>query len=220
MLELMRRQLRTGLPSRLLWPAYQRLQLWRWLGGAKTPPPPHIVKQRILVDYAQRFQLATLIETGTYLGDMVWAVRNQFEEIHSIELDDRLCTLARDRFARFAHIRIHHGDSVKVLPGIVRELTSPALFWLDGHFSGPDTARGETDSPVTQELTILLGSVRNDVILIDDARLFTGDGGYPTMQSLQKTVRAARSGLAIEVEDDVIRIVPPGNDRSLPDFRP
>jgi hypothetical protein len=210
----MRRQIRTGPPSRVLWPAYQRLQLWRWLGGGKKPPPPHIVKQRILVDFAQRYQLATLIETGTYLGDMVWAVRNQFERIHSIELDDRLCTLARERFARFSHIRIHHGDSVKVLPGIVRELTSPALFWLDGHFSGPDTARGETDSPVAQELTILLGSARNDVILIDDARLFTGEGGYPNMQSLRKTVRAARRGLALEVEDDVIRIVPPEGARS------
>jgi hypothetical protein len=55
----------------------------------------------------------------------------------------------------------------------VRQLQEPALFWLDGHYSGVDTGKDELDTPVSAELEAILGSpVKGHVILIDDARCF------------------------------------------------
>jgi hypothetical protein len=193
----------------LLWPAYQRVQLGRWLVGGKASPPPHIVKQRILIDYAQSLGLRTLVETGTYLGDMIWALRNRFDEIHSVELDANLFGQARGRFAGYPHIHLYQGDSGAVLPAVVRGLAVPALFWLDGHYSGGDTARGDADSPVARELLLLLEPGALDhVILIDDARLFTGEGGYPDLESLRRMVVAGKPASSLEIIDDVIRIAP------------
>ena len=43
-------------------------------------------------------------------------------------------------------------DLIRRVPELVRQLDGPALFWLDGHYSGGDTAKGELDTPVSAEL--------------------------------------------------------------------
>lgn len=40
--------------------------------------------------YGRAFELSTLVETGTYLGDMVEAQRRSFREVWSIELSPTL----------------------------------------------------------------------------------------------------------------------------------
>lgn len=57
------------------------------------------------------------------------------------------------------------------MPQIVAELGHPALFWLDGHYSGGGTAKGKQETPISLELRAVLdapASVR--VFLIDDVR--------------------------------------------------
>src|ERR1051325_2291173 len=76
-------------------------EVWRWYRAGRPSPPPPLVKQAIVKDYARRFALRTLIETGTYRGDMVNACRETFETIVSIELDDVLFEEARRRFPKY-----------------------------------------------------------------------------------------------------------------------
>ena len=59
-------------------------------------------------------------ETGTFMGDMIYAVERQFSEIHSIELGGELFEAARRRFAGLAHVHLHHGDSTTVLPELLK----------------------------------------------------------------------------------------------------
>ncbi len=54
----------------------QRVEMADWLKAGKPLPPPHRYKQRIVIDYARRFNLRSFVETGTYHGAMTWAVRN------------------------------------------------------------------------------------------------------------------------------------------------
>ena len=129
--------------------------------------------------YGRRFSLATLVETGTFLGAMVEASRDTFTRIISIELDAKLHRQAQRKFARFAHITILRGDSAAVLPEVLKGLSEPCLFWLDGHFSGGITAKSDVETPILQELAaILRHPIKGHVILIDDARAFTGQGGF------------------------------------------
>ena len=144
--------------------------------------PPHILKQRVVKEYADRFSIRTLVETGTYEGDMVAATRRKFNRIVSIELDETLWRNAKEKFARYEHISIIRGDSVEVLPGVVASVPRPCLFWLDAHYSGGITARGDVETPIMKELQVVLSrATEGDVILIDDARLFVGKNDYPTI---------------------------------------
>lgn len=194
------------------WRGHTQAQLERqWVAQGYSVPPPHIVKQKTLRAYAQRFKLRVLVETGTFLGDMVEALRRDFTRIYSIELDPRLCARARKRFAAYPQITIIEGDSGVELAHIVDELSEPALFWLDGHYSAGNTARGSTESPIWDELQHILGSqIQGHVILIDDARCFGRDPGYPTFDEIQRYVASGWPLARLIVIDDIIRIVPEG----------
>jgi hypothetical protein len=82
-------------------------------------------------------------------------------------------------------------------------LVEPALFWLDGHYSGGVTARGESDTPIYAELVHVLGSSHKNVIVIDDARCFGSGAKYPTIEALTAFVRRP-----IKVENDAIILEP------------
>ncbi len=130
--------------------------------------------------YGRAFGLKTLVETGTYLGDMVEAQRLRFDRLISIELSQDLYKAARSRFAHAKNVTILRGDSGELMPSIVAGLEGPALFWLDGHYSAGITARGSLETPVQRELEAVLGSKTGyHVILVDDARCF-GSGDFPT----------------------------------------
>jgi len=54
--------------------------------------------------------------------------------------------------------------------------------------------------------------VRGHVVLIDDARLFDGTDGYPTIAEVRAQVERERPGSALRVESDIIRCVFDGPD--------
>jgi hypothetical protein len=192
-------------------PFYPAFRDWKillgWIRAGRPVPPPHLVKQRVLRGYARTFRLPVFIETGTYRGDMVEAVKGDFERIYSIELGRELYTLAERRFAADPHITILQGDSGEVLRDLLKRIDRPALFWLDSHFSDADTARSSLITPIRRELEHILAHplAHRHVILIDDARLFTGEDDYPTIESLKSTVRSAGFD-SWAVKDDIIRI--------------
>lgn len=62
-----------------------RKEILQWEMKGKPVPPPHIIKQRTLEAYGKRFGLKVLLETGTYRGDMVEAMKKTFQRIYSIE---------------------------------------------------------------------------------------------------------------------------------------
>lgn len=151
--------------------------------------------------------LNTLIETGTYLGSMVNAMKGEFDEIVSIELDEQLSEMARRRFARYGHISIIQGDSAKILPKLLLGRENPCLFWLDGHYSGGITAKGARETPIVQELLeILRHPVDGHVVLVDDAREFNGERDYPTLSEIRRLVSEQWPNWKFEVENDIIRI--------------
>ena len=176
------------------------LSLRTWDGKAPAPRP---IKQLIVKGYGRCYGIKTLVETGTYLGEMTAAVRSWFKEIHTIELDPTLANQARKRFRRHRGIEVYQADSAAVLPGILERLANDAVFWLDAHYSGGPTAKGETQTPIERELELVLGHPKAKVVLIDDARAF-GSGDYPSLEVVSDLARA--SGYKYEVDMDIIRL--------------
>jgi len=185
----------------------QALRAWADDGGRGATP--HLVKQGILREYAQRYGLRTLVESGTYLGSMVHAMRDCFDRIITVEVEPNLAARARRRFARAPHVTVLEGDSGGLMADVVGGLRGPALFWLDGHYSGGITGSGESHCPVMKELPPILGDTRFEhVILIDDARLFGVDPAYPTTDEVRATVLAARPNYTARLDLDVLRYAP------------
>ncbi len=186
------------------------LEVQYWIASGKPVPPPPAIKQQVVKDYAQRFSLTTLVETGTYLGDMVFSMRDVFRQIFSIELSVPLYLEAKERFSSRSHIHILQGDSAQVLPKTLTYLNEPCLFWLDGHYSAGITAKGDLETPIMQELEAILShSIKNHVILIDDAREFTGMNDYPTVSQLKEFVAKSRPDYQVDLENDILRIHQP-----------
>lgn len=198
-------------------PRMIRFTRWRvefaWRLRGSRVPPPHVVKQRAVLAYQRRGRFRTFVETGTFTGEMLAAMQPHFDRLISIELSPQIHERTRPRFADDPRVTLLLGDSGIVLPQVLATLDHPALFWLDGHYMGEGTARAQLDTPVTQELAALLGhQVRGHVVLIDDARLFDGTDGYPTIAEVRAQVERERPGSALRVESDIIRCVFDGPD--------
>jgi hypothetical protein len=186
----------------------ERAQIQAWRRSGSPVPPPHLYKQKLLLRYASHYRLSTMVETGTYLGDMVFCLRKRFQTIISIELSAELCERAQERLRDFPNISIIQGDSSQVLPTVLEDLRVPTLFWLDGHYSAGNTALGDLETPVSAEVdAILKHPVKGHVILIDDARNFDGTHDYPKLSTFKDYILGAVPKAEFTVQDDIIRIV-------------
>lgn len=187
----------------------QRKAVERWLQDGKHGPAPHLVKQSNLRALQHRFNVPILIETGTFRGDMMVAMSPHFRQLYSVELSAELCDYAKKRCANLSNVTITHGASEQRLSEIVSAVSGIVLFWLDGHFSGHDTAMGATECPVPAELKIILEQTQIlPVIVIDDARKFTGKRSYPTVAEIACQVSARSRRMHLSVHDDAMFIIP------------
>tara|TARA_B100000749_G_C18376749_1_gene444155 strand:+ start:229 stop:891 length:663 start_codon:yes stop_codon:yes gene_type:complete len=184
-------------------------QLADWERNGRPIPPPHIVKQQTLKTFSKRYGLKILVETGTYYGDMVEAMKDVFNQLYSIELSAELYKKAKKRFKGEKHIELICGDSGLELMNLMSKIDQPTLFWLDGHYSAGVTAKGEKDTPIYEELNHILNSTdKGHVIIIDDARCFGADPNYPSIKELCDFIKSKRANLDIVIQDDCIRVIP------------
>lgn len=174
----------------------------------------HAVKRQAVYTLASVFDVPVFVETGTYLGEMVEAMHatNSFTELHTIEVYPQFYHDAVKKFAGYKSVHLYLGDSAEELPKIIEKLTAPAIFWLDGHYSGEGTGHGKgADSPLYDELKALSKSKFRDrnVILIDDMRHAVFEGqGYPTPADLIKITEKDFPNSVPDFFDDFFRIFP------------
>ena len=179
----------------------------KWKRNNCPSPPPHLYKQNEISKYQNRYNYETFIETGTFLGDMVSSQKDNFQSIISIELSKTLYEYSKKRFCTNDKVKIINGDSGQVLKKVLAEfIDKPAIFWLDGHFSNGITAKGEKECPILEELNAIFNSRPLDhVILIDDARCFTGSGDYPSIEAVTNKIKSYNKKYTLEIQHDIMR---------------
>jgi hypothetical protein len=178
-----------------------------WEKSGRPMPPPHIVKVRTVERFQAKTAYKTLVETGTFMGDMIEAQLGNFDKIYSIELSEKYWKDAKEKFKSQPKVKLLQGDSGKVLHELQSELKEPAIFWLDGHYSGADTAKGEKISPIYEELEAIFKSPIAHCVLIDDARLFNGTDDYPALDDLKAFIVKKRPKAEIAVDSDTISVL-------------
>jgi hypothetical protein len=194
------------------------LRILRRLGLIKFPdvvPPSYETKRKIISDFLSRYKIQTAIETGTFLGDTTAFLAERCASVYSIELAEDLAKKATERFSEVPNVTIIQGDSTLHIPRLLESTPGSKLFWLDGHYSGTCfqgestlvTARGSSDTPIVAELKSILNDSIPHVILVDDARLFTGISDYPSIRKVAQLCRSNPHRYTLTIEDDIIRIL-------------
>lgn len=171
--------------------------------------PPHSIKVKVMEENTPSPRPKVFIETGTYLGDTVQAVKGRYAKVVSIEVDGPLCEKARERFREDRNVEIVLGDCVRELPRVLEALSEPAVFWLDGHWSGEGTGKGDVEEPVLLSLRqIREHPVRGHVVFIDDARYFDGKDGRPGIVEVLLRLQEVDPSYRIRILDDIVIAVP------------
>jgi hypothetical protein len=135
---------------------------------------------------AKKYGCTVFAETGTGAGDSLehaWnAAGDVFDALVSVEINPVLWRAARIRFDGYApKLSVLLGESVEGIRDVLHVFgKQKILWWLDAHFPGADYGlagygdekRDEVRMPLRAELELLAGRA-GDVVLIDDARLFS-----------------------------------------------
>lgn len=175
----------------------------------------------------EKFPNTYFVETGSYLGEGIQLALDtgSYDQIISIELSPHYASFCKSKFASNKNVKILLGDSGQILFRIMKSIDKTATFWLDGHWSGGNTARGSKISPIMEELEAIKSSkIKNHVILIDDVRGFGGDQfDYHTLDEVVDKIKeinpnykiafydcAAAKGdiLAAFIEEDLLNQTP------------
>ena len=100
----------------------------------------------------------------------------------TIEPAQQFYEAAAARFKGNNRVTVEFGTSEQVLPRVLSSLGGrDVTFWLDGHWSGGETFKGQQHTPIWDELDAVSASASSLgklAILIDDARCF--DPSDPT----------------------------------------
>jgi hypothetical protein len=179
--------------------------LW-WMLRGKPVRSPHLLKQMTVAEYGRRYNLRCLVETGTYYGEMVAALRKQFDLVYSIELDPKLAGYARQRFKNDPQVKILEGDSGVLVPQVVEQLDRPAVFWLDAGYYGVDLKKGDLSRLLTELRAILSSPVRENVVLMDDARMFVGTENKFNASQLVAWIEREYTDRKVEIVRDIFRV--------------
>ena len=175
----------------------------KWRKSNYSSPSPQHVKIRILK--SNSLQNATWIETGTYLGDTTSKLAKISQKVISIEPQTELSVFASKRLRRHKNVEIINATSESSITDILKSISGPTCFWLDGHYSGDVTFQGSEVSPISAELSAISRYLTRNkvVVLIDDFRLFVNSAttGYPPQSTL--IAWASENNLFWTVEHDI-----------------
>ena len=143
--------------------------------GIKTMGPPGQFIELLRAE----FGLDVFVETGTFLGNTAgWAGR-RFKRVYTIEAHRPNYDIAVREHGRAENIRFLHGHSAELLPEVIAEIRTDAMFWLDAHWMGTGSHGENGECPLLQELQHINRSEFPHFILIDDARLFLAPPPLP-----------------------------------------
>lgn len=166
-------------------------------------------KREFIKKTQQSVKLKNFMESGTYIGDTIDYLKSDFEKIYSIELSNKLYLDAVSRFDQQKNIVIINGDSGVIIKDILSKIDDKSFFWLDGHYSSGITAKGSLNTPIMNELEIILKHRKDHLIFIDDARLFIGVGDYPWLPKLKSFVdQLSNNNYNLNIENDIICLIP------------
>ena len=162
-------------------------------------------KTGLLADYAGRFHVKTIVETGLYQGRGS-GMHVPVQRYIAIDWQQANCDLLRE-LCPDAHT--YCGDSAHLIRWLLTASppASPVLFWLDAHALSEDEGAPQV-CPVLGELAAIQAwpGAASSVVLVDDLWGMGSLPGWPTLDELRE---AAGDTWARSEDDGIMRLTPP-----------
>ncbi len=137
------------------------------------------VPRELVSRLKEKFNISHFVETGTHKGNTAFWASHEFKQVVTVEQSDQWHETTKKKYQDVANIEFLHGCSLEILPHVIKSLKSSALFWLDAHWSGRQTAGVDDQCPLLGEINAVNSSELEHFILIDDARLFLSSRTAP-----------------------------------------
>lgn len=151
--------------------------------------------------------LQIFVEGGTYVGDTALKMSKIFDRVYNIEKSDAMFNIAMEKLKNISNVFMLKGDTRDHLRDIISN-NDNILYWLDAHWSGGLTYGENDECPLLDELEIIFSYDRNQVILIDDARLFLAPPPKPhnfvNWPTIMDIVEKVQKNFKITIYEDVI----------------
>jgi len=172
----------------------------------------HGIPRKLALELRGGYGLKVFIETGSYVGGTLFWASQHFGKVIGIEISRFYYEFCKRTCGGAKNVVLIRGDSRTELSRALSLAKSPALVWLDAHWSSDLEAvrpeRGEC--PLMDELKALNIDSRPHVILIDDATLFDPplndewpsiDEVYAMLEERPRTVRIFEDVVIAEPEE-------------------
>lgn len=172
-----------------------------------SEPFPHFIKKKALKEYSSSSTI--WVETGTLVGDTAKYLSKVAKFVYTIEPSEKYYNLSVKNLTNYENVKIYNDTSENKLNDILEIIkpNSNVCFWLDGHWSGGDTFKGETDTPILSELDTIekyLNKFSTLNILIDDFRIFDIGNNVETYPSKEVLIEyAAKNNLKWRITRDI-----------------
>ena len=141
------------------------------------------------------------------MGDTTHYLSKKYPHIYSIEPKVEFYKAAINRF-KSQNVTLFNDVSENVFPILLPTLKDNLNFWLDGHYSGGETFKGNKQCSIKDELNCIEVNFHNFPkisIFIDDVRLFLSSANdYPTIDYLVDWSR--RLNMKWKIEHDIFII--------------
>ena len=179
------------------------------MGNITFSIPKDLVKRII-----RNIEFQNFVETGTFQGGSCFWAAGHFKKVYTIEIDPAQSKSTASKPECPKNIEFLVGNSKDILPQLVQEkLQGRSFFWLDGHWCGGGGK--DEECPLMEELDAL-GTLKDAVIFIDDARCFLGTppephdaSHWPRIDEIFEKLRNLFPNNFTTIQDDVIMSVPP-----------
>ena len=164
-------------------------ELSEWKEREFKIPTPQFIKNSIFLEYSNKESV--WIETGTYRGTSTRFLAQNNKFIHTIEAEKGYYSQTKTRLTNegIKNIGFNLGTSESSLEEVIQNIDNDTLcIWLDAHYSGEGTYKGDQDTPIVNELKVIekyISKFKKINILIDDIREFDNSNPeYPNKEYL------------------------------------
>ena len=176
---------------------------YNWYNKNFISPAPNFVKHKIIKHFLIKDSI--FIETGTNEGRTLIKLAKNFSFCYSIEPSKYYFDLSTKKLRSIKNkIELINDTSENSLEKILIKCKGESVtFFLDGHFSGKDTYKGNHDTPILVELNLItkyIDTFKDVVIIIDDFRCFDFEN-YPDKKFLVEI--ATMNKLFFTIEHDM-----------------
>lgn len=146
------------------------------------------IPKDLVVKIQHTFLIHDFVETGTYEGTTATWAAGIFPRVITVEASSHYYERLKPLNSQYTNVEFVFGHSGVELDRIVESLGTPAVFWLDGHWSCEETYGENDECPVLKEIESINRSPHEHFVFIDDARLFMSPPPKPHLPNQWPTV--------------------------------